>query len=83
MADLFEKVLNKVCNMIGKSITLTEKDLHSTDHFLLLGKNANKSCTITFKKTNNGLIMLLFDNDEPILLENCPESFYKTLLKNL
>lgn len=83
MADLFGKVLNKIYGMIDKSITLTEKDLHPTDHFLLLGKNTSESCTITFKRTNSGLIMLLFDNDEPILLENCPESFYKTLLKNL
>lgn len=83
MADLFGQVLDKVYDVLGKSITLTEKDVHPSDNFLLLGEHAHKSCTITFTKTRGGLIMLLFDNDEPILLENCPESFYLTLLKNL
>ena len=79
--DLFGAVLDKVYPMIGKSITLTRKDIAEGDNFLLF--SAYDSHTITFKKRYDGVIVLAFDNDSPILLENCPDSFFRTLIKNL
>lgn len=79
--DLFGKVLDKVYSMIGKSITLTREDIASGDTFLIF--SAYESHTITFKRRYDGVIVLLLDNDEPILLEECPDSFLRTLIKNL
>lgn len=79
--DLFGKVLDKVYPMIGKSITLTREDIASGDTFLIF--SAYESHTITFKRRYDGVIVLLLDNDEPILLEDCPDSFLRTLIKNL
>lgn len=79
--DLFSKALDKVYPMIGKSITLTAQDVAPGDTFLIF--SAYDSHTITFKKRYDGVIVLLLDNDSPILLENCPDSFLHTLIKNL
>lgn len=79
--DLFSKALDKVYPMIGKSITLTREDIASGDTFLIF--SAYESHTITFKRRYDGVIVLLLDNDDPILLEDCPDSFLRTLLKNL
>lgn len=79
--DLFSRVLDKIYPMIGKSITLTPNDIASGDNFLIF--SAYDSHTITFKKRYDGVIVLLFDHDSPILLENCPDSFLETLNKNL
>ena len=67
--------------MIGKSITLTKEDIASGDTFLIF--SAYDSHTITFKRRYDGVIVLLLDNDERILLEDCPDSFFYTLIKNL
>lgn len=79
--DLFGKVLDKVYPMLGKSITLTREDVASGDRFLIF--SAYDSHTITFTRSFSGVITLLFDHDEPILLEDCPDSFFQTLIKNL
>ena len=79
--DLFVEVLNKVSPMVGKSITLTPNDIVAGDRFLIF--SAYDSHTITFKKRYDGVIVLLFDHDDSILLEECPDSFLKTLNKNL
>lgn len=79
--DLFLEVLNKIRPMVGKSITLTPNDIVAGDSFLIF--SAYDSHTITFKKRYDGVIVLLFDNDDSILLEDCPDSFLKTLNKNL
>ena len=79
--DLFGKVLDKVYPMLGKSITLTREDIAEGDNFLLF--SAYDSHTITFNKRYDGVIVLTFDHDSPILLENCPDSFLCTLIKNL
>jgi hypothetical protein len=79
--DLFGKVLDKVYPMLGKSITLTAQDVAPGDRFLIF--SAYDSHTITFTRSFSGVITLLFDHDEPILLEDCPDSFLHTLIKNL
>ena len=78
---LFSRVLDKIYPMIGKSITLTPNDIVAGDNFLIF--SAYDSHTITFKKRYDGVIVLLFDHDDPILLEECPDSFLETLNKNL
>ena len=81
--DYFGAVLAKLFNgYMDKSIVLTEENVHPTDHFLLLGKHAHESITITFKN-HGGIIYVYFDCDEPMRLEECPTSFYRTLLKNM
>ena len=81
--DYFGAVLVKLFNgYMDKSIVLTEENVHPTDHFLLLGKRTHESITITFKN-HGGIIYVYFDCDEPMRLEECPTSFYRTLLKNM
>ena len=79
--DLFSRVLDKIYPMIGKSITLTPNDIVAGDRFLIF--SAYDSHTITFTRNFGGVITLLFDHDDPILLEDCPDSFLKTLDYNL
>jgi hypothetical protein len=79
--ELFLNVLSKVHTMIGKSITLTRENVALGDTFLIF--SAYDSHTITFKRRYDGVIVLLFNNDDPILLEDCPDSFLHTLIKNL
>ena len=80
--DLFDKVLKKLNGMNGKSITFTKANVHPTDNFILLGYGYDE-CAITFKKRYDGVWVILFSNDNPILLENCPQCFLETLLLNL
>lgn len=81
--DYFGAVLTKLYDgYMNKSIVLTEDNVHPTDHFLLLGEFAHESITISFKN-HRGIIYVYFDCDEPMRLEDCPTSFYRTLLKNM
>lgn len=81
--DYFDAVLTKLYDgYMDKSIVLTEENVLPTDHFLLLGELAHESITITFKN-HGGIIYVYFDCDEPMRLEDCPTSFYRTLLKNM
>jgi hypothetical protein len=81
--DYFNAVLTKLNDgWIDKSIVITEKNVHPTDKFLILGAYGHKSITITFENLM-GLIWVAFDGEDAMLLENCPTSFYKTLLKNM
>jgi hypothetical protein len=77
MRDLFTQVLNKIKD--GMSITFTTKNIAYGDDFLIL--YPDRPCKVTFK--NFGLWYVLFDGDEPMLLEDCPESFYESILKNI
>ena len=77
--DLFTKVLSKIRD--GMSITFTKDNVADCDRFLLLGCGYD-SCTVTFKRPSD-LWWICFDNDEPMLLEDAPDSFYRSILKNL
>ncbi len=77
--DLFCQVLEKVRE--GLTITFTKENIAPGDNFLILGHGYD-SCTITFKRPGD-LWWVLFDNDEPMLLEDCPDSFLRSILKNI
>lgn len=79
--EIFDELLTKLRGMEGKSITLTKNDISPNDNFLIF--SAYDSITITFKKRYDGVWVLIFDCDDKILLENCPPTFWRTLLKNL
>lgn len=75
---IFEELLKKLTD--GLEITFTEKNIAYGDNFLLLGRH-HKKCTCTFR--NYGIWFVYFENDEPMQLANCPDSFYKSILKNI
>ena len=77
MRDLFSRVLSKIKD--GMSITFTLDNVAEGDDFLIL--YPDRPCKVTFK--HFGLWYVLFDGDEPMLLEDCPESFYESILKNI
>lgn len=87
MEDIFEKVIDKIYKRFeengGKpfSITFTKDKLAYGDSFLIQVYHYNKKEKITFY--DNGLIWLGFDGEEPMLLENVPDSFLETLDMNL
>lgn len=74
---LFLDLLHKLTD--GLEITFTPDNVADGDNFLIF--SAYKSVKCTFK--NCGLWYVLFDCDEPMLLEECPESFYRSILKNI
>ena len=76
--DLFWKVLEKTRD--GMKITFTPNNIADGDNFLIF--SANKEITATIHR-NRVPYWVEFDCDEPILLEDCPESFYKSILKNI
>lgn len=77
--DLFCEVLKKLKD--GINITFTKDNIAEGDDFLILGCGYD-SCTVTFKHPSD-LWWVLFDNDEPMLLENVPDSFLRSILKNI
>lgn len=79
MKSLFSQVLGKLEE--GMTITFTKDNIASGDHFLILGCG-HDSCTITFKRPRD-LWWVLFDNDEPMLLEEVPDSFLRSILNNI
>lgn len=76
--ELFFEVMTKIKD--GQKITFTPDNVAEGDDFLIF--SGYKSCTVTFHK-NRVPYWVEFDNDEPMLLEDCPTSFYESILKNL
>ena len=79
MESLFVQVLGKLKE--GLTITFSKTNIADGDRFLILGCGYD-SCKVTFKRPCD-LWWVCFDNDEPMLLEDCPDSFYRSILKNL
>ena len=77
--DLFGKVLKKIKD--GMEITFTPDNVAQGDDFLIF--SASKTCKVTFKISRSGIIWCWFDDDEPMLLEDCPDSFFRSILKNI
>lgn len=77
--QLFARVLNKICE--GMTITFTENTIAEGDSFLILGCGYDK-CEVSFH-CHGGLWWVYFDNDEPMLLEDVPDSFLRSILKNI
>ena len=76
--SLFGKVLSVLED--GMKITFTPDNIADGDDFLLFGYGYTKQ-TLTFKRVGD-LWAVIFESDEPMLLENCPDSFYRSILKN-
>ena len=76
--SLFSKVLDAIHD--GMQITFTPDNVAVGDTFLIF--SAYKSCTVTFH-TNRVPYWLDFDGGEPMLLENCPDSFFRSILLNV
>lgn len=78
MKDHFCEVLDKLKD--GMKITFTPQNVADGDHFLIFGSWRPQQ-TVTFR--NYELWYVLFEGDHPMLLENCPDSFYESILKNI
>ena len=78
MESLFSRILS-VIPREGLTLTFTPDNVAEGDRFLIF--SAWKSHTCQFVRSRNGLIYVLFDHDDAMLLEECPESFYRTILK--
>ena len=77
--NLFSSVLGKLRE--GLTITFTKENIAPGDNFLILGCGYDH-CTVSFHRPG-GLWWVCFDNDEPMLLENCPDSFLRSIFKNI
>ena len=76
---LFDEVLKKIED--GMQITFTPKNVAYGDTFLIFNKYCRKQ-TITFH-TKCVPFWIEFDGDEPMRLEECPDSFFESILKNI
>lgn len=81
--DIFSELLKKLNGRNEVSIIFNKNNIYEDDNFLIQVYYRNKEEKIILKRSNSGIIYVLFENDEPILLENCPKSFWKSILKNL
>ena len=77
--SLFRKVLDAIHD--GMQITFTEQNVAEGDNFLIFNNDEERT-TITLH-TKSVPYWVEFSNDEPILLENCPDSFFRSILKNI
>lgn len=75
----FSKLLSVIKN--GMKITLSQMDCVWGDNFLIFS-DYRPYQTITLH-TNRVPYWIEFDEDEPMLLEDCPEAFFTTLRKNI
>jgi hypothetical protein len=75
--DLFEKALDLIKD--GMSIVFTPKNVAYGDRFLIF--SACKELKVTFRWHN--LLWVEFEGDDPMLLENCPDSFLESIIKNI
>lgn len=74
VAELYSKIKD------GMEITFTPSNVAEDDNFLIF------SFTDTIKvklHTNRVPFWVEFDCDEPMRLEDCPDSFYRSILKNI
>lgn len=76
---LFEQVLSQIKE--GMSITFTKESVADGDDFLIFGRGFDH-CKVTFKRPCD-LWWVYFENDEPMLLENVPDSFLRSILRNI
>lgn len=81
MNDLFSQVLDIIYGYKGEgnlTITFTPDNVAENDHFLIFSAYDAITCTFVARSP----IVVLFDHDEPMLLEDCPDSFYESILLN-
>ena len=75
--DLFEKALDLIKD--GMSIVFTPKNVAYGDRFLIF--SAYKKIKVTFRW--HSLLWVEFEGDDPMLLEDCPDSFLESIIKNI
>ena len=76
--NIFSLLLSKIED--GMTFTLTKKDCAFADDFLIFNKYCRRQ-TITIHTSCPYWVE--FDGDEPMLLEDCPATFWQTLLLNI
>lgn len=64
----------------GFKIRFNEGNVADGDRFLNFSYWKEIECEFTCGRS--GIWWVSFDGDEPMLLENCPESFFESILKN-
>ena len=79
MEDLYSQVLDKIYD--GLKITFTPSNVAWGDRFLIFTSYRKKQ-TVTFH-TKSVPYWLEFDGDEPMRLEDCPDSFLESILLNI
>ena len=79
MQDLFERVLSNIKD--GMEITFSKENVAQGDRFLIL--YGDRKIKVKFNRQGWGIWYVVFDGDERMKLEDCPESFYKSILKNI
>ena len=77
--SLFGKVLSKIKD--GITFTFTQDNIAEGDNFLIF--NDGKEKTIITIHTNCVPFWVEFSNDAPMLLEDCPDSFLRSILQNI
>ena len=77
--SLFGEVLSKIKD--GITFTFTANNIAEGDDFLIF--NDAKEKTTVIIHTKSVPYWVEFSNDAPILLENCPDSFLRSILKNI
>ena len=80
--DIFSEVLDAL-NKKGNNyeITFTKDNVARGDNFLLFYDNRGITCKFT--RGWSGVWRVWFNEDNPMLLENCPDSFLESILKNI
>ena len=78
MDTIFSLLLSKIED--GMTFTLTKKDCAPFDDFLIFSACRKQVITL---HTRSVPYWVEFDGDEPMLLENCPITFFQTLLRNI
>ena len=78
--DIFSEIIGLLTD--GQEITFTPKNVDYADDFLIFNKY-HPTITCTFKQSGWGVWWVLFDGDEPMKLEDCPETFYWSIYNNI
>lgn len=79
--DTFDRLLDLLSGKTEVVIKFTRDNIDEDDRFLIQVYYYDKTEVITLKR--RGIWMVEFECDEPIRLEECPESFWKSIIKNL
>ena len=77
--DILKDIVNGLRD--GEEMTLNRDNVYANDRFLIL--NGNESQKVTFRRRGDGVWRVHFDGDEPMLLEDTPASFWRTIRKNM
>ena len=77
--SLFGEVLSKIKD--GITFTFTADNITEGDNFLIF--NDNKEKTIITIHTSRVPYWVEFSTDEPMRLEDCPDCFLRSILKNI